>query len=256
MLFFNRKGNTSIPNTSLPKRKAAWPLILATAAAVLVFCGSLYYLQDQLKTETRTIPVPVAKTVIPRGAMVSKQDIEYLALPEIPQNCAVTADQVVGKVALTTIYQGEPFRRERLEVTEPDKQEVTINIDLARSGLAAPGDLVDIYLLREETSWAYRGELVALNAVVRSVRDAQGQEVVGGKLPAVVQVAVKPEEVARIVRGAGVKNAAYALVKKYREADAPAETWPEQTAGTATGFNLEELTRAFQESIQQPGNRR
>jgi len=252
-LFFRRGTlNTGIPNASLPGRKIPVPVIIAGLVAVVVFAGSVFFLQRMLKTESRTVPVPVAKMVIPQGATIVREEIEFQALPAAQPGSATDASQIVGKAALTTIYKGEQFRRERLGLSPSDKQEVTINIDLARSGLTKPGDLVDVYLLRDETTWAYRGELVALNAMVRSVRDQQGLEVSEGKQPAVVQLVVKSEETVRIIRGAGVNNASYALVKKYTESNAPVgsiQEQPPEQVGQGTGFNLEDITRAVQESF-------
>ncbi|NSW82725.1 MAG: SAF domain-containing protein [Syntrophothermus sp.] len=197
--------------------KIPLPIIVGIAVALIVFAGSFYFLQKKMAQESQTIMVPVAKNLIVQGKQLESQDIDYKPYKVMPDNCAGSEAEIVGKIASANIFKGEPFRKERLADAFTDKQYVALNVDLARSGLVKAGDLADIYLLRDDTSWAYLGELVASNAVVADVRDVNGQPAADGKIPAVVQVLVKAEEVPKIVRGSGYQNKSYALVKKQAE---------------------------------------
>jgi len=206
------------------ERKVPWVPLVALAVSAVVFAVSLYYFQQSADEDARYVEVVVAKRAIPQYALVSEADLAVQKVrpggdhPETARNFS----DAVGKVALSTTYEGEQIHLKRLGPNPPDRQEVTITMDVTRSGGVSASDLVDVYFLRDETPWAGARAPVAVDAVVVAVLDAQGNELSRkGALqapgaPAAVKLSLKPGEVPWVVRGALPDNREYVLVRKFR----------------------------------------
>lgn len=217
------------------QRKIPWTLILAVVVGLIIAGVSSYYLFRYASSRQVTDQVPVPNRDILAYEEITSKDLVWRTIPSggFEPGAAKTPEEVVGKIALTTLYKGEQVRLERLTDRAKfnvNQQLVTVNIDLTRSGGGniKSGDLVDVYWLESNQ---IPGSLVARDAVVISLQDAQGRLVTGQAggsgisltpegqtppLPAAVTLAVKPEEVGLIVRGAWGENKNVVLVKKFR----------------------------------------
>jgi Flp pilus assembly protein CpaB len=243
--FFSRTERVIVGS----EKKTPWALIAAGVTAAAICGGTIFFLQQQVKAQTRLYLAPVAKVTIPAGALITERDVADEQVKYVLENVAASATEVVGKRAASTIYQGEQIRRERLTDTAADRQEVAINIDLARSGLVSPGDLVDVYFLRQDTSWTPQGELVAQNAVVKSLRGADGSLAREGVPPAIALLLVKPEEASKVVYGSMKEKIYYALVKKYKETEQTVAPTP-PPAGTGLMQTAQDLLKGVGSVVQ------
>jgi Flp pilus assembly protein CpaB len=207
------------------ERRVPWVPLVALVLSAVVFAVSLYHFQALAEEGARYEEVVVAKRPIPQHTLISEEDLAVQKVRPGSVHPDVIRDpsQAVGKVALSTIYEGEHLHVKRLGADLSDRQEVTIAVDMTRSGGVSAGDLVDVYFLRDETPWTGARAPVAVDAVVVAVLDAQGNELSQEGLlqspdgvPAAVKLSLKPGEVPWVVRGALPDNCEYVLVRKLR----------------------------------------
>lgn len=184
------------------------PLLISFFVGIILMAAGWLYLQQQIAAasqDTRTVVVPVR--TLPRYHQITEEDVTTRTVPKgtVPPAVAASPTEVIGKTALTVLYEGEPVRRERLTSTPlQGYRYVNVLVDLARAGGAQPGDIVDAYLVAKEAAITTQ---VAWGALVVNVWDGQGNPLYtdrgpANKPPAVVRLAVRPEDAARIVDGA------------------------------------------------------
>lgn len=205
------------------RRKVNKKLLLAFIAGIVMAGVGWVYVQQQMASAspaTKTVPVPARD--LPRYHVITENDLTRRAVPAdlVDPATALTPAEVVGKAAIATLYKGEPIRRERLSPVSAleGRRFLNVLVDLARAGGARPGDVVDVYAVTKDATGVTLGSaLVAQGAVVLDVWDGQGnplyqdaggwagaaaRAVSANRPPAVVRLAVRPEEAARVVGGA------------------------------------------------------
>ncbi|MGB9886809.1 MAG: Flp pilus assembly protein CpaB [Moorellales bacterium] len=217
-----------------------WPLLLAAAVGILVAAFAAKQMIVFVNTHRETVQVPVPARDIPPYAIISETDLEWREIVKGGEEPGAVRDpsEAIGKVALAPLYRGEQIRRERLGDAGSivGRRVVALNVDVARSvgGMLAPGDLVDVWWVVEglppEAGW----HLAAADAVLVDLKDSAGRSVLARErarllqqqpeqqtAPAVAVVAVKAEEVSKVVGGALPRSANIVLVKKFR----PDQSW-------------------------------
>lgn len=156
-------------------------LVVALSAAALTayFANSWMAaqraaLEDQAKPAEAaramtTLEVLVAKRILPTGTFIRDGDLDWAVWPEDGVNDdylvkdKANASDLVGAVARTQLYAGEPITRSRVvhkgdqgflaAVLEPDQRAVSIPVDAISgiSGFIFPGDFVDVLLTFSQT---------------------------------------------------------------------------------------------------------
>ncbi len=226
MKIFGRKKNYG-SGRSIPV-----PAILAIIFGLAVALASGIYYQRYISTHQAMTQVIVPAHNINAYSQINPGDLTWRQVPvgAVEPGTARKPDDLVGKVALAELYQGEQVRLERVgEVSTDDKQVIAVNIDLARSGggYFSPGDLVDVYFAETEN---VSGAILASNARLLQLVDAQGNPITpnqqGGLLqqasqsaqaprtPAVAVLAVSPADIPQVARGAASGSRGIVLVKK------------------------------------------
>ena len=212
-------------------------LIMALVFGFVAAGVGYFYMDNQIADASQEIDIYVPAKNIPKYQQIGITDLSVRTIPAggvEPQ--AVTAkSEIVGKYAGQQLYKGEQIRRERLSSVPKLKGYgyVSVNVDLARSGGAKPGDMVDIYKLGNDTASVTAGatrQPVATDAVVMEIWDGQGNNIYSGsqggitetaakaisgaKPPAVIKLAVKPHQAGGVVDGAVPGLANIVLVVK------------------------------------------
>ncbi|MHB1418671.1 MAG: Flp pilus assembly protein CpaB [Bacillota bacterium] len=212
-----------------------WPILVAVVLGLIVAGASAFYLLKFSAENQKLTQIVVPKKEIPAYSMISADNVGLMQVPvgSVGPNVAVDPSQVLGVITTVPLYPQEQIRLERLakkEMADNSKFNVAVNINLTRSvgGLLAPGDIVDIYFVKNEDAPA---ALLATDSHVVAVLDGQGNNLANKAqsniinntnqnqpgLPAVVVVAVKPEEVAQVSRGSNEESKSVVLVKKFKE---------------------------------------
>jgi len=226
-LFFrkNKIATASLAGT----RQLPWRGIIAVIIGLAVAAGSWWYLQQYVATHQKTEAVVVPAHDIPVFKVIEQSDLanRTIVLGAREPNAALNPQEIVGKMSSTMLYKGEQIRRERLsDPVTLNRQEVTVNIDPARVNGASPGDIVDVYWVQGEST---PGALLAADAIVKAVADANGAPIaegsagvmaaaaqVGKGTPAMVTLYVMSGEIPQVVRGAAAGNKGVVLVRKPR----------------------------------------
>ncbi|SMB96511.1 Flp pilus assembly protein RcpC/CpaB [Thermanaeromonas toyohensis ToBE] len=218
------------------------PLIVAIVVGLAVALGSARFLLGYAKTQHETVRVPVPARDIAPYTVISPGDITWRDVIKGAEEAGAVRDprEVVGRVALSPLYRGEQIRKERL--ADPSfvtgRQVVAVSIDVARcvGGILVAGDLVDVWWV-PDPGQPERWVLVATDAVVLDVRDSSGrtvlpqgglvQQAIGGVVqsspsnpPAVAVLAVRTEEVQKVIGGASPKSQFVVLAKKFISSNA------------------------------------
>ncbi|MBJ7311282.1 Flp pilus assembly protein CpaB [Rugamonas sp. CCM 8940] len=150
---------------SFRKIKKTW-LVFALAvviglAAALATRSFLRTQLDAIETRSRhdTVAIVVAKAEIPKGGVISRQNLAVRAIPlEYAHSGAVRPDdfeRIDGKVIAYTIKSGEMILWSQMESkrvptfsarVEPGKRAMTFVVDEINSisGMLEPGDLIDL----------------------------------------------------------------------------------------------------------------
>lgn len=221
--------------------RRSWPSVLAVVIGVLVALFATMQLRNYTMTNVEKVSVPVPARDIPPYTVIEPGDLTSRAVVKGGEEpgAARSPSEVVGKLALSTLYRNEQIKKERLVDADlvKDKQIISVNIDVARGvgGLLRVGDLVDVWWIPDENSMQAPGVgwiKVAGDAVVIDIRDSTGrsvlaqrggivQQAVGESMgvpaspPAVAVLAVKNEDISRLVGGASPKSQNIVLSKKF-----------------------------------------
>lgn len=207
-------------------------VVLASIVCGLVMAavGFLYFQNQMAAAGQDSLRVPVPARDLPRYHMITEDDLDFRTVPQADPGVVTEVGEVVGQMAETTLYEGEQIRRERLGVVSPvtGYHQISINVDLARSGGARPGDVVDIYKLNEAQPMGAH-QPVAVDAIVLAVLDGQGNSIygdknwtdkalqTGAKPPAVIRLAISPANISQVVDGARPGGTHMVVVVKDRE---------------------------------------
>lgn len=212
------------------------PLVIAIVVGLAVAFFSAKYLQAYVNANKEMTRVPVPAHDIPPYTVINPQDITWKEIIKGAEEPGTISDpsEAVGKISLSTLYQGEQIRKERLVGAGllHDKQVVSINVDVARcvGGALKMGDLVDVWWIVDHnlpSGW----QLAAVDAVVLDIRDSTGKSLLAEQAPvqalvagtprvttvppAVAVLAARAQDIPRIVGGASPKSQNSVLVKKY-----------------------------------------
>jgi len=160
----------------------------AFLAITLALVGALgYYMWYQ----NQHYSVPVARLEIAEGAAIDRECITTRPFPRtvVQEEWTLDPNQIVGKVARTTIYPGEPFDRRRLaDPSElvgvrvgPDKFlspgtvafGIPVTIAGAVGGMLKSGDYVDVIAVMPEQE----GQILLRYVRVLDVRSGAGRPV-------------------------------------------------------------------------------
>lgn len=213
--------------------KRTWPYLLAVTVGLGVAGFSFNAMKKEASSQ-EGIRLPVAAHDLQPYTQVQAQDLGWGTFPSELPGAVKNPAEAVGKVVTKAVPKDYPLRTSDLK--EPDNldvQLVSVNVDSSRLGGARPGDLVDVYWIQpaEKTAWTpgTGATLVARDARVVSVLDKNGQPVDTGqgfvaaavqgaaaRVPAIVVLAVKAEEVTAIIPGAAPNNTCTALVRKFK----------------------------------------
>ncbi|MGB9847302.1 MAG: Flp pilus assembly protein CpaB [Desulfotomaculales bacterium] len=215
-----------------PILKKTWPYLLAVLVGLGVSAFSLKALRSEASPQPG-IKLPVAARDLPPYTQVQAQDLGWGTFPAELPGAVKNPAEAVGKVLSRAVPKDYPLLASDLKDPESlDLQLVSVNVDSSRLGGARPGDLVDVYWIQpaDKTAWTpgTGATLVARDARVVSVLDKNGQAVDSGsglvaavqgaaaKVPAIVVLAVRVEEVKSIIPGAAPNNTCIALVRKFK----------------------------------------
>lgn len=220
----------------LPGLRRHIPLIIAAILGLTVALVSGKYMLTYVNTHKETVRVPVPAREIAPYTTIIPDDIIWREIIKGGEDPSAVHEpsEVVGKLVLTPLYRNEQIRKERL--LDPklvaNKQIISLNIDVARSvgGSLRAGDLVDVWWVVDPAfpNWS----LAAVDAVVMDIRDSAGRLVspTGGGVtqqaleaavpsqpspPAVAVLAVRSEDVMKVVGGASPKSQNVVLSKKF-----------------------------------------
>lgn len=257
-------------------------ILLLQAALVVAIVGSTY-----IYTESRTKPtgVLVFSQSIPRHTRITEDMVTVVTVPDSAVSREMGRDikEVLGRYTGSEVVKGEPvfvskLLNERSLAPEyrmaGDMRKQSFEVDLARSngGALKPGDYVDlIYYVEDNAANSARSDIFIRKILVLDVRNSEavplnapGRETgergfdsgAGKRIPAVITVAVSPDQAKQIVfyknRGkidiavypesavsglpAAVKASAQASPPAGTSASPPAGTAPSKTAATGAGI--------------------
>jgi pilus assembly protein CpaB len=217
------------------------PHVLAVAVGLTVALFAWSHVSRQVTEARQAVTVPVPARDVDAYTSVGKEDLVPANVPlvSVDSYTVMKPEEVVNKITLSPLYRGKPIDRRSLAGPDSDAgnyQVVGINVDPARAAGVRPGDLVDVYWLPPERGgWTPEGgtSLVAGGVRVLKVCDEKGnpveepggavqQAVTGAVAPrrgaAIVYLAVRPEDVARVIGGSAPKSASIALARRSGEA--------------------------------------
>lgn len=232
------------------------PAVLAVLAGIASAVFAWNAVNEKVARATQTATVVVAARDIDAYGLIEKGS---LALREVPATAvdkftARKVEEVAGKVALAPLYKDKPVDVRLLAEPSDDAagfQVVGVNVDPARAAGVRPGDLVDVYWLSvDQSAWVpgNGATLVASAVRVLKVCDERGNPITEGGLlqqaasggaafgkgPSIVYLAVRPEDVPRVIGGAAPKSAFIALARRSSEGGEPvAEAGKAQPGDTA-----------------------
>lgn len=142
------------------KRTVVWALLAAVLAAVLFFFYVKLAVSSRTKEFETRVRVLKSKQTIPANTRIEAGMFDEVDWPTafLPPKAAERADQVIGQVAIATIFQGEPiltsklvpFDESALDRRIPEgHRAVTIGLSDSQNvpsvgGNLRPGQLVDI----------------------------------------------------------------------------------------------------------------
>jgi len=137
-------------------------IFLAAVCAGLLAAVLVFLFVDAQKTRAEQlaarVPVVVAVQDIPARAIIEPSEVKISRQPVgmLPPDCAVSLEEVKGKVALEMIGAGEPIKRSKMSprnaslglayVVKPDMRAVAVALDpiIGVAGFLKPGDRVDV----------------------------------------------------------------------------------------------------------------
>lgn len=124
-------------------------LLISVALGVVAFLLSA----SALTGATKTKPVVVAKSYLPAGTIIGKDDIEIRQFPAkaVPAGAITDPDQAVGKILSVPRAAGDllsvaAFEQMSIPITDPKMRAVALELSPAAAGggLVRPGFFVDV----------------------------------------------------------------------------------------------------------------
>ena len=231
-------------NLSLPGLRAHLPTVAAVVIGLAVALLSTKYMLGYVNTHRETVRVPVLVRDVAPYTVISAEDVGWREIVKGGEEPGAARDpsEVIGKLALSALYKDEQISKERLG--DPSlvagRQIISLNVDVTRSvgGWLRAGDLVDIWWVSDAGQPGAGWSLAATDAVVLDVRDSAGRSVIPRAVPvqqliagapqaqpanppAVAVLAVKNEDVPRVVGGASPKSQNIVLTKKFAQGGSP-----------------------------------
>jgi Flp pilus assembly protein CpaB len=161
-------------------------LILALGCAAVASLLIVNYVRSSagvLAQQSKLIKVATVAKDIPARTVVTKDMVTFSELPAlyVPKGTATPEDTVIGKVALTALYAGEPIHTKRL--SDPNAEtglavkipngHRAMAIQNRLAGLVKPGDYVDVFAIVNDKG----GKPLTLPVLQRSLVLAVGAKV-------------------------------------------------------------------------------
>ena len=196
--------------TRFLKNKNTVTILGVIAVIAILYIGY----NQQLKSQTNPISVPVAKTTIQPGTMITSDMITYVSIPKIgvSDNVIRATNSIVGKYSNfnTVIPAGSMFysdvivEKEDLPnsaFTQVKEGDVVYNLAVTTATTYGnsmfPGDMIDLYMKAEdEGGQVMVGKLVE-NVEILAVKDSTGKNVFEDsseeRTPAYLIFGVSPE---------------------------------------------------------------
>lgn len=172
----------------------------------------------------RLVPVVSVTATVPEGSVVSPTDLGTLYVTDPPPTAIRTPASAIGLYAETTLEPGQILVQSDLGRSfgpGKGKVEVTIPVTPAESDLASVGDVVDLVGYLPPTTPNSRSAVLPLAQGVKviGVFTSSGAPVTssgtanGSVAPALVQVAVSPQQAAAIIPFVSQSGASVWLVE-------------------------------------------
>lgn len=239
-------------------------IILGLAAALIAWSQ----VNRQVTEARQTVTVVALNKDLDAYTAIKIEDLTPVSLPTaaVDNYAATKPEEVAGKIALAPLFKGKPVDKRSLAdpgSSAGNYQVIGINVDPARAAGVRAGDIVDVYwLLPERGGWTPENATYKVAGGVRVLKvcDEKGipleepggpvqQTFVGTVTPkksaSIVYLAVRPEDVPRVIGGSAPKSASIALAKRTNETkneplggDAGANKQPDKEvskAGTGAG---------------------
>jgi len=192
------------------KNKNTVTILGVIAVVAIIFFGY----NNQLKTQTNPISVPVAKATIQPRTLITSDMITYISIPRVgvPDNVVRASGLIVGKYSNynTVIPEGSMFYTDVLvekedlpnsAFTEVAEGDVVYNLKVTTASTYGnsmfPGDKIDIYLKAVDDSGQIMVGKLIENVEIVAVKDASGRNVFEdsseARVPAYLIFGVSPE---------------------------------------------------------------
>lgn len=126
---------------------------ISLALALILTITIVVTTRKDYSTVTRTDDVAMANQYIPVGTVITEEDIERVAIVRSASKGMATYEEVIGKTSTVGILEGQHIYQNSLSLTLLPKEgcvEILIDIDLAKSAYAMPGEKVNIHILTSE----------------------------------------------------------------------------------------------------------
>ncbi len=158
-------------------------LFIGAVCLVLAAVLSFVLLPKLYENELSTTQVIVLNQAVEEGSLITKDMLKTIEVGAfgLPSNIAQSAEQVVGMVAATAIFEGEYLSKNRLvkpdeykneTVIEDGKVLLSLKLPSAASGLVGvlrAGDLVDVYTTVEDENSAITTKKALTSILVKEV---------------------------------------------------------------------------------------
>lgn len=157
---------------------------------------------------------------VPVGTQIADQDLGTLWTVAVPKGATVKASSAVGRYAQVPLYAGETLTAAQVGPAPhagPGQVQLVVPVSAAQSALASVGDTVAVYASRAQTGQP----LASVTEIVAGVRVLGAYTSAGAPItpqapgtPALVALAVTPQEVAAILPYVSGQGSALYLVRQ------------------------------------------
>ena len=239
--------------------KRYWKVYIAIllGGAIAIYGGIQY--KVYVNSNLEKISVIVAASDIKPYTMIRESDLtEALVVKGTEnENRCIDMREVLGKVTIAEIKKGEQILKNNLVSADlvQDRSIVALNISTTRvvGGWARPGDFVDVWWIKHtEDVPGAEWFRVATNAKLLDVRDSACRSVrYGGESsPAIAILAVRNEDVQRVVGGAMDDSKNVVLTVKYTENIVPLENISSSNSSSQELVKVPNVLKNTIENIQ------
>jgi len=180
--------------------------IILMLFGLFLACGSAYAIYQLAGAKEREVPVVVVAKEIQPLEKFTTDNIRIMNISSkyVPKNAVLSLDNLMEKMAATTLYEGEQLISSRIYtgrvIANEDERYLYIPV---KNVVLKPGEIVDIYLVYTPGKSVYSGvETALVDKVVATVVDDTGKDIYGSYLTqgqpqvqAGIEVLAAPEEI-------------------------------------------------------------